>query len=157
EARAFLDRSAALGAPVYSLLMTRAVNGPFTLAGGTSRYEGVPLWHQLMQMPLAERRAAIAGPDRRAAFRAAIDNPNRDPRCGSTLPPPFWASLRVSSSDAPSNQGYVGRTVAAIAEEERRHPADVMFDIALADDLRTVFHWSNETPEWRALLREVQQ
>ena len=32
-----------------------------------------------------------------------------------------------------------------------------MFDLALADDLRTVFHWSNETAAWRALLREVQR
>ena len=30
----FLDRSAAVGAPVYSLLMTRPLNGPFTLAQG---------------------------------------------------------------------------------------------------------------------------
>ena len=32
-----------------------------------------------------------------------------------------------------------------------------MFDIALSDDLATVFHWSNETPAWRELLRDVQR
>ena len=31
ESRRFLDRSAAAGSPVYSLLMTRPLNGPFTL------------------------------------------------------------------------------------------------------------------------------
>jgi N-acyl-D-aspartate/D-glutamate deacylase len=36
------------------------------------------------------------------------------------------------------------------------HPADVMFDLAL-EDPDAVFHWTNETPVWRELLREVQQ
>src|SRR6185369_13074106 len=55
ESRDFLDRSAAMGSPVYSLLMTRPLNGPFTLAGGPPRYEGVPLWHEFMNLPVAER------------------------------------------------------------------------------------------------------
>jgi N-acyl-D-amino-acid deacylase len=157
ESKEFLDRSAAVGAPVYSLLMTRPLNGPFTLAGGTSRYEGVPLWQELMNTPLEERRRAIADAERRQAFRDAIDHPNTDPARGSTLPPPFWESMRVSASTASDNQRYVSRTIAAIAADEQRHPADVMFDIALADDLDTVFHWANETPAWRELLREVQR
>jgi N-acyl-D-amino-acid deacylase len=157
ESRDFLDRSAALGTPVYSLLMTRPLNGPFTIAGGTSRYEGVPLWHELMTVPTDERRRRITDPESRAALRDAIDNPNRDPSRGSTLPPPFWASMRVSASAAPANQRYVGCVVGTIAATENRHPADVMFDIALADDLAAVFHWANETPAWRELLRDVQK
>ena len=157
ESRDFLDRSAAMGAPVYSLLMTRPLNGPFTLAGGTSRYEGVPLWHELMQVPLDERRRRISDPAGRAALRQAIDNPNRDAALGSTLPPPFWASMRVSSSDAAANQRYIGGVIGTIAAAENRHPADVMFDIALADDLQATFHWANETPEWRELLKDVQR
>ncbi len=157
ESRDFLDRSAAAGSPVYSLLMTRPLNGPFTLAGGTSRYEGVPLWHELMNVPLDERRRRIGDDESRAALRRAIDNPNRDASVGSTLPPPFWASMRVSSSPAVANQRYIGGVVGQIASSEGRHPADVMFDIALADDLQAVFHWANETPEWRELLRDVQK
>jgi N-acyl-D-amino-acid deacylase len=137
--------------------MTRPLNGPFTLAGGTSRYEGVPLWHELMNVPLDERRRRIADPDTRAALRDAIDNPNMDPAKGSTLPPPFWTSMRVSSSSAAQNAKYISRTIGTIASDEGRHPADVMFDIALADDLTAVFHWANETPAWRELLKDVQK
>jgi len=157
DARDFLDRSAALGAPVYSLLMARPLNGPFTLAGTTTRYEGVPAWDELFHLPLDERRARLTDSDRRAALRAAIDDPNRDPAAGSTLPPPFWASLRVARAESPGNQPFVGRIVGELAAEQGRHPADVLFDIALADDLETVFHWSNETPVWRELLRDVQR
>jgi N-acyl-D-amino-acid deacylase len=156
ESRQFLDSSAAAGSPVYSLLMTRPLNGPFTLAGGTSRYEGVPLWHELMSLPLDEKLRRLSDPTARAALRDAIDHPNRDASKGSTLPPPFWASMRISSSDAPANARLVGGVVGTIVEQERRHPADVMLDVALADP-HAVFHWANETPEWRELLRDVQR
>jgi N-acyl-D-aspartate/D-glutamate deacylase len=157
ESRRFLDASAAAGTPVYSLLMTRPLNGPFTLRGGTSRYEGVPLWHELMGADVETKRRLLADADHRARLREAIDHPNRDPARGSTLPPPFWESLRVSSTDAAEHQALIGRSVAAISAETGRHPADVLFDVALADDLDAVFHWSNETPAWRELLGEVQR
>ena len=156
ESKAFLDRAAANGTPVHSLLMTRPLNGPFDLVHGTSRYEGVPLWHELMGLDADAMRAWLTDPDRRAALRGAIDEPNRDPARGSTLPPPFFESLRIATVASATNAHLEGRTVGAIAAETGRHPADVMFDVALADDLATVFHWSNETPAWRDLLREVQ-
>jgi len=65
--------------------------------------------------------------------------------------------MRVSSSTADANQRYVGGVIGTIAAVENRHPADVMFDIALADDLQATFHWANETPEWRELLKDVQK
>ena len=154
---AFLDRSAAVGAPVYSLLMARPLNGPFSFAKGTTRYEGVPLWDALLKLPADEQRRWLGDEAQRAELRAAIDDPNKDAAKGSTLPPPIWESLRVAKVTAEANQSFVGRTVGALAAEQGRHPADVVFDIALADDLETVFHWSNETPAWRELLRDVQR
>lgn len=155
--RSFLDRSAALGSPVYSLLMTRPLNGPFDLLRGTTRYEGVPLWHELMGLDHPTKRAWLEDPARREALRRAIDEPNRDPAKGSTLPPPFWESLRVSGVRSSENRPHVGRSIATLAAERGEHPADVLFELALADDLGTVFHWSNETPAWRELLGEVQR
>lgn len=157
ESREFLDRSAAEGAPVYSLLMTRPLNGPFTLREGTSRYEGVPLWHALMNATVDERRRLLEDPEHRQQLRVAVDSPNTDPAAGSTLPPPFWQSLRISSTRAPQHLEWIGRSLADLGAERGVHPADVLFDVALADDLDAVFHWSNETPEWHALLGEVQR
>ena len=157
ESRRFLDRSAELGTPVYSLLMTRALNGPFTVAEGTSRYEGVPAWHELMTASLEEKRRLLADPAARERLRTAIDNPNMDPSKGSTLPPPFWESLRLSDTRVRDDQQWLGRPMAEIAAATNRHPADVLFDLATADDLEAVFHWSNETPAWRELLKDVQK
>ncbi|QXC59541.1 amidohydrolase family protein [Aquihabitans sp. G128] len=157
ESRRFLDRSADLGTPVYSLLMTRALNGPFTVAEGTSRYEGVPSWHRLMTASLDEKRRILADPAEREALRHGIDHPNLDPSQGTTLPPPFWESLRLSDTRVAEDQRWIGRAMADIAAERRVHPADALLDLAVADDLEAVFHWSNETPAWRELLRDVQR
>ena len=157
QSRDFLERSVDLGAPVYSLLMTRPLNGPFTLREGTTRYEGVPLWNQFMGATAQEKSRLLADGEHRSLLRAAIDNPNRDPAQGSTLPPPLWESMRVSQTFNDSTAQFAGRTVTDIANELGKHPADVMFDIALADDLTAVFHWSNETPAWRELLKDVQR
>lgn len=157
ESRRFLDRSAELGAPVYSLLMTRALNGPFTVAHGTSRYEGVPLWNALMTVPIEEKHRLLDDPAHRAALRKAIDDPNRDPMRGSTLPPPFWESLRLSDTRITADQRFVGMSMREIAAATGRHPADALLELAVADDLEAVFHWSNETPAWRELLQDVQR
>jgi N-acyl-D-aspartate/D-glutamate deacylase len=99
----------------------------------------------------------LADPVERAALREAIDHPNTDPARGSTLPPPFWESLRLSDTGAPADAAWIGRSILDIATVTGRHPADALFDLALADDLDAVFHWSNETPAWRELLRDVQK
>jgi N-acyl-D-aspartate/D-glutamate deacylase len=156
QSRAFLDESARRGAPVFSLLMTRAFNGPFTLREGSSRYDGVPLWRELMGLDWTARRERIADTQGRGRLRDAIDHPNTDPALGSTLPPPIWETLTLEETAAGSFAGLVGRTMSEVAVERRTHPADVMFDIALSDP-DAVFHWTNETPAWRTLLRDVQQ
>jgi N-acyl-D-aspartate/D-glutamate deacylase len=156
ESRAFLDSSARRGAPVFSLLMTRAFNGTFSLREGSSRYDGVPLWRELLGLDWTQRQERIADDDWRARLRDAIDHPNTDPARGSTLPPPIWAVLAVEETAAPQFTSLVGQSVGDVAASRGVHPADVMFDIALADP-DSVFHWTNETPVWRELLREVQR
>jgi N-acyl-D-aspartate/D-glutamate deacylase len=156
QSRAFLDDSARRGAPVFSLLMTRAFNGPFSLREGSSRYDGVPLWRELMALDWESRRERLADGEWRSRLRAAIDHPNTDPAQGSTLPPPIWEVLTIEETGAARFAGLVGHTIGAVAKERGLHPADVMFDIALADP-DSVFHWTNETPAWRTLLRDVQQ
>jgi N-acyl-D-aspartate/D-glutamate deacylase len=65
--------------------------------------------------------------------------------------------LRLIETGDAGSRDEVGRSMAELAAQTGRHPADVMFDLALRDGLRPVFHWSNETPAWRELLREVQR
>jgi N-acyl-D-amino-acid deacylase len=50
-----------------------------------------------------------------------------------------WDEVQVVETTSPANTSYEQRTVADIAQAERRDPLDVMLDLALAEDLETVF------------------
>ena len=156
DALAFLERARAAGSAVYSLLLARPFDRPFTLAEGTTLYEGVPEWDRVVSPTVADRARLLADPAVRDAMRHAVESPNRDPGRGSTLPPPHWDVLFVGSVTRPELAGLVGRSILDIAKERGEAPADAMLDLALADDLGTQFRWITETDEWMSAVREAQ-
>ena len=50
-----------------------------------------------------------------------------------------WHKVRVVEVAKPENASYEQKTVADIARDETRDPLDVMLDLAIAEDLKTVF------------------
>lgn len=152
----FLERARAAGSAVYSLLLARPFDRPFTLAKGTTLYEGVPEWDRVVAPFVADRERLLADPVTRDAMRDAVEHPTRDPDRGSTLPPPHWDVLFVGSVTNPDLAAYVGRSILDIAKEQGVAPADAMIDLALADGLETQFRWVTETDEWMAAVREAQ-
>jgi N-acyl-D-aspartate/D-glutamate deacylase len=152
----FLERARSAGSAVYSLLLARPFDRPFSLDVGTTLYEGVPAWDKVVAPGVHDRRAKLDEPEVRDAMRDAVEQPNRDPDRGSTLPPPHWDVLFVGSVTVPELDSFVGRSIADIAAELGVAPADAMIDLALADDLATQFRWVTETPEWMDAVREAQ-
>ncbi|HUA94226.1 MAG TPA: amidohydrolase family protein [Acidimicrobiales bacterium] len=152
----FLERARTAGAAVYSLLLARPFDRPFTLAEGTTLYEGVPAWDRVVAPGVADRHRLLRDPAVRGAMRDAVEHPNRKAEQGSTLPPPHWDVLFVGSVAHPELDRYVGRSVLDIAKEQGVAPADAMLDLALDDDLRTQFRWITETDEWMEAVREAQ-
>ena len=134
------------GTAVYSTYRTQPYRRPFAWRRGTSLYDGVFEWRDLSRLPQEERLERLADPGRRAALRDALDHPNTDGRKGATLPAPPLDCIIVQRS--PSAPEADGRSVAAIARETRRHPADVIADLTAGDALATEFVYSNETDEW---------
>jgi N-acyl-D-amino-acid deacylase len=157
RAKTFLDRATAVGAPVYSILIARPPDRPLRLDEMCFHYLAVPSWNRMLQLPHAERVAALRDPAMRAQLRDAVENYNRDPAHGTTTPPPLWTTVLVDHVVRPEHQPLVGRTIAAIAAERGQAPADVMLDLALAEDLATEFRWSWETEEWTAAVRDAQR
>jgi N-acyl-D-amino-acid deacylase len=104
----FLQHAQDEGAAVYSLLLARPFDRPFTLLRGTNLYEGVPAWNDLLQLPVEERMAALSDPATREQLREAVENPNRDPDNGSTLPPPHWKVLFVGQVARDENKDLEG-------------------------------------------------
>ncbi len=148
---AYLERARKQGAGVYSMLMARPFNRRFSLAEGTSLYEGVPAFQRLFDeaKTVSARIAMLSDADYRASIRTAVEHPNKDASRGSTLPPPHFENLQVFRAGKPENQALIGRSLAEIAKERGLAPMDLMIEIALAEALDVEFVWRTESDAWR--------
>ncbi|MCA9502518.1 MAG: amidohydrolase family protein [Myxococcales bacterium] len=151
HSRAYLERARSVGAGVYSMLMARPFERRFSLAEGTSLYEGVPAFHRLFTEARTVEARMVMLRDRayREAIRNAVENPNRDPAVGPTLPPPHFALLYVYRASDPGNRKWIGHSMKEIGEARGIAPMDAMVEIALAEDLDVEFVWRTETDVWR--------
>ncbi|MEZ4281809.1 MAG: amidohydrolase family protein [Myxococcota bacterium] len=148
---AYLERARKQGAGVYSMLMARPFNRRFSLAEGTSLYEGVPAFQRLFDeaKTVSARIAMLSDADYRASIRTAVEHPNKDASRGSTLPPPHFENVQVHRAGKPENQALIGRPLAEIAKERGIAPMDLMIEIALAEALDVEFVWRTESDAWR--------
>jgi N-acyl-D-aspartate/D-glutamate deacylase len=155
-AQSFLDRATAAGAPVYSMLIARPFDRPIVIDETNFHYLAVPSWNRMLQLPFAERLAALRDPSTRAEMREAVEHYNRDPALGTTVPPPLWRAVYVDEVAKPEHAHLQSRSIADLAREQGAAPADVMLDLALDEDLATRFRWRTESPEWAAAVGEAQ-
>ena len=153
--KAFLDRAAAAGAPVYSMLIARPFDRPITIDETNFHYLAVPSWDEMLKLPKDARLARLRDPAARATLRDAVEHYNRDPSQGTTVPPPLWDAVFVDET-TPAHHAVQGRSIRELADERGVAPADVMLDLALDEDLTTRFRWRTESPEWAAAVGEAQ-
>jgi N-acyl-D-amino-acid deacylase len=156
-AQQFLDRATAQGAPVYSMLITRPFDRPVAIDPSNFHYLAVPAWNRMLQLPHDERVRALHDPATREELRNAVENYNRDPARGTTVPPPLWDAVFVDQVVQPEHQKFQSRSIRDIATELGVTPADAMLDLALVEDLQTQFRWRTESPEWTAAVSEAQR
>ena len=151
KSAAYLERARTLGAAVYSLLIARPFERPFSLARGTTLFEGAHAFHRLFteSVDVKARMKMLSDPDYRESIRKSVEHPNRDPDAGSTTPPPHFSTLSVHRVRDETNQPFEGRGLVEIAAERGVEPMDALVDLALAEDLETEFLWCTDSPEWR--------
>jgi N-acyl-D-aspartate/D-glutamate deacylase len=158
NAKRFVDSATDEGAAVYSMMMAKPFNRTFTLAGGTTLYEGVLEFNRMFtEAGTAEERAALLRDESfRTTIRGSVNSPNKDSAKGPTLPPPHWEVLHVHRVGKAENEKYVDRSLVDIARELGLAEEDAMIDLALSEDLEIEFVWKTETPEWRDGTRVAQ-
>jgi N-acyl-D-aspartate/D-glutamate deacylase len=110
----------------------------------------------MFKLPVAERAALLRDSKARDELRNAVENYNRDPAKGTTVPPPRWDVVYVDLVVLPAHAHLQGRSIEDIANEQGRAPADVVLDLALAENFDTEFRWRTETPEWTAAVKTAQ-
>jgi N-acyl-D-aspartate/D-glutamate deacylase len=101
-------------------------------------FDALPgLWEQIFRAPIAMRIAAFRDPAFRALLAAEVagrDKGNQTLRVIGDL-----ENYEVSQVFSEGNKVYEGRRLADIGAADGRTPLDVLLDVAIVDDLRTVF------------------
>ncbi|MCB2073083.1 MAG: amidohydrolase family protein [Novosphingobium sp.] len=100
-------------------------------------FDALPgIWNEMFKFPVAERIEKFRDP---AIRRQLAEDSEKFPPEAAMKSISNLAGHTVISTVAPENAKYVSRRIEDIAAEEGRAVIDVMLDIALADDLETVF------------------
>jgi N-acyl-D-aspartate/D-glutamate deacylase len=94
----------------------------------------IPGWDQVMGLPVAERIAKLREPETR---RWLMERANA-PEAGVLKGLVHWEGYRIGDTFSPANAGLKDRLVGDIARERGQSPTDALFDIVIADELRTV-------------------
>ena len=139
--RTNLDASteaAAAGARVFGVFNPNGMGGTRVDLRSLHLFGYLPRWGELALRSHAEKVRAFRDPEVR---RALADDLANDSSMGVLTErlKAMWDILRVTAAPSAANQRYVGRLVGDIARERGQSPLDTMLDIALEDDLETVF------------------
>ena len=140
---AWLDACRRRGVRVYGQGVTTTAAFTFTFEDW-NLFDDDPAWVEATVGTVAERKRKLADPARRPWLRA-YDS-------GIVTVP--IAETVVLDCFTPATKPFENLTIAEVAERTGKHPVDAMLDLAVADDLRTVFYAEPANVD-RAALREI--
>ena len=111
-------------------------------------------WDRLMALPVEEKLRQLRDPETRAEWDRLAQSTEGPVRSIAN-----WKNYVLLETFDPTTKQFEGRTVGEIAHELGKSPWDTMVDIAIADDLRTVFAnqdrgqdeatWQRRVEVWR--------
>ena len=153
NARPYVEKAAREGAQMYNLLRAIPFNPRFTLKK-TTFFHNLDVWDVVMHMRVPERLAALADPERRARMREqALKPQRRRPGVAGRLVP--WRSIFVRKVSLAKNQALVDRNLMELAEQQGKHVADMMLDLALEEGLDTEFQLMTRSAEEEVQIAEM--
>jgi len=143
-----VEERARRGAAAFAMTSTRLSVRRWNLKDG-NRFDALPTWKKLMALPLELRAERL----RDCGVRAQLAGEIADRK----LPINFsrrWDLVFISKADRPENQKYNGKSVAEVAHLQGQSDIDALLDLALSEDLNTIFEDSVTQGDEKAV-REI--
>jgi N-acyl-D-aspartate/D-glutamate deacylase len=135
----WIDSCRERGLPIYAQCGTGRAGFAFTLEHW-NLYDASPAWRAVTTGTKEHKISSMRNPDFRQALLAeaeVADKRLRAIQAGVGGNPRYLVIQSVN--DQPELEEYIGRSVGDIAEEQGKHPIDVMLDLSLAGDLNVEF------------------
>ncbi len=131
---ALSDRASARGARVVPLSVPHPMEFFVDLVSPFF-FGGLPGFGDVMTLPIPERKRALADPSCRVEIKRAVAEALEGPLAEYV----DFARMEIARTARPANEGLAGRILGDVATERGLEPVDALLDVALADDLRTLF------------------
>ena len=129
-----MDEACARGHRVYPQVSCCPLTMDFTMHSPYV-FEGIEAWYPAMAAHGGDAlRAVYADPAFRNEVKAALELLR-----GKRLFNSEWHLVQVVETARPEHRHYEGRTVESLAAAAGQHPLDWLLDLALAEDLDTLF------------------
>jgi N-acyl-D-aspartate/D-glutamate deacylase len=129
---AVAETAAARGLRIYPMLVLNPKGVHFSL-DSTFIFDEYPTWRSVLTAPMDTRASRLRDPETRGALARELADPNM----GSLNL--TWDEVAVVATRDDARRALEGRSIAAIANETSADPIDVFLDLALAEDLETMF------------------
>ena len=128
------DHAAARGATVVAQAIVDPRRFYMSLLNGFL-FDALPGWATLFALPVPERVRVLADPEE----RRHLDQASSDPSVAEIVRRHLqWGDMRIVQGYSPTTQSIEGRYLGDVARERGVDPFDLLCDLAIADDLRTV-------------------
>jgi N-acyl-D-aspartate/D-glutamate deacylase len=127
---AFCNEAFEQGARLHPMFTTNHLELHLKLSD-TFVFDEMPAWRETLTAPEPERSARLRDAKVRARMRAEFDDP--EGRAVSF----DWDGLEVEGVRDPANRGWIGRTVAELAQEKGSSELDAFLDLSLEEGLET--------------------
>jgi N-acyl-D-amino-acid deacylase len=98
-------------------------------------FRSMPTWLPILQAADADKLAAYRDPATRAKLRAEVDAPIGPDSTFSKR----WDLMVVEEPQLAKNRGLRGQNIAEIARAQSKEPVDAFLDLAVEEELATVF------------------
>ncbi|MEO8003961.1 MAG: amidohydrolase family protein [Betaproteobacteria bacterium] len=120
------------GRRMYGAVSPCPLNFEFTLHEPYV-FEGLRAWQPLMSMDEKDFAAALADPALRASLKSELTERSRRMFTGE------WEKAYVAQVADPSHAAMEGKSIGALARAANQHPVDFILDLALSEELDTMF------------------
>jgi N-acyl-D-aspartate/D-glutamate deacylase len=131
---AHVEETARQGIRAIPLCNPGSIINKFTMKN-CQVFRSMPTWLPILQAGDDEKLRAYRDPATRAKLRAEVDAPLGPDSTFSKR----WDLMIVEETKLPQNRGLRGRHVAEIAKEQGKTPLDAFLDLAVEEQLDTVF------------------
>jgi N-acyl-D-aspartate/D-glutamate deacylase len=133
--------SLASGVPSYPLCNARLFNGRFTLKNAQT-FDELPTWKKIMFLPVENRAELFGDPETRQKLRFEAVDDTRSVNFSRR-----WDQIFLIKAALPKHKQFEGKHLQEIARSQNKDVIDAFLDIAVEENLDTLFQNSGARDE----------